>query len=218
MEWVPVTIPSNNGAAAKAQIPFGTTSYYAISANCEHPEAIVRLLNLQMEKNYGATAEPTTYNITPEGYGPYAYTVIAIEPPMKNFDAARKVTAALETGDASALNDEEKNYYDMCVLCQNGNYANNNWHQMKMFGPNGSLTVIKGYADAGNTVVDAFYGAATQTMSEKLSTLKKQQLTDFTAIIMGESIDGFDTFVTNWNKLGGEKMTQEVNEWHASIK
>ena len=55
-------------------------------------------------------------------------------------------------------------------------------------------------------------------MSEKLSTLKKQQLTDFTAIIMGKDIDAFDTFVENWNKLGGEKMTEEVNEWYASVQ
>lgn len=217
MEWVPVALPSMNGTTPKAQIPFGTTNYYAISANCKNPEAIVRLLNLQMEKNYGATAEPTVYNITPEGYGPYMYTVVAIEPPMKNFDAAVKVTAALETGDTSLLNDEEKGYYDMCVLCQNGDYGNNNWHQMKMFGPAGSLTVIKDYNDNGNIMVDAFYGAATQTMSEKLSTLKKQQLIDFTAIIMGESIDKYDAFVSTWNKLGGEKMTAEVNEWFESL-
>ncbi len=218
MEWQPIAIPTATDGLTKAQIPFGTSSYYAVSKNCKHPEAIVKLLNLQMEKNYGETAEPTKYNITPDGYGPYAYTVIALEPTMKNFEAAEKVTAALETGDTSALNDEEKGYYDMCVLCREGDYGNSNWHQMKMFGPNGSLSVIQGYNDAGNIVVDKFYGSATQTMSEKLSTLKKQQLTDFTAIIMGKDIDAFDTFVENWNKLGGEKMTEEVNEWYASVQ
>lgn len=218
MEWVPVAIPTAGDAPAKAQIPFGTSSYFAISPKCEHPEAIVRLLNLQMEKNYGATAEPTTYNVTPDGYPAYSYTAIALEPTMKNFEAAQHVTAALETGDTSALNDEEKGYYDMCVLCREGDYTNSNWHQMKMFGPNGTLSVIQGYNDNGNVVVDEFYGSATQTMSEKLSTLQKQQLTDFTAIIMGKSIDEFDTFVENWNKLGGEKMTNEVNEWYASVQ
>ena len=218
MEWQPIAIPTATGELAKAQIPFGTSSYYAVSANCKNPEAIVKLLNLQMEKNYGETAEPTKYNITPEGYGPYAYTVIALEPTMKNFEAAVKVTAALENGDVSALNDEEKGYYDMCVLCRDGDYGNSNWHQMKMFGPNGSLSVIQTYNDAGNIMVDEFYGSATQTMSEKLSTLKKQQLTDFTSIIMGEDIGAFDTFVANWNKLGGEKMTEEVNAWYASVQ
>ena len=218
MEWQPIAIPSATGSLAKAQIPFGTSSYYAVSKNCKNPEAIVKLLNLQMEKNYGENAEPTVYNVTPDGYGTYAYTVIALEPTMKNFEAAKKVTAALETGDTSAMNDEEKGYYDMCVLCRDGDYTNSNWHQMKMFGPNGSLSVIQEYYDANNIVVDEFFGAATQTMSEKLSTLQKQQLTDFTAIIMGADINTFDTFVSNWNKLGGEKMTEEVNEWYASMQ
>ncbi len=213
MEWVPVSIPSLSGTTAKAQIPFGTSTYYVVSANCKNPEAVVKMLNLQLEKSYGETAEPTVYNITPDGYGPYAYTVVSVEPPMKNFTAAEKVTAAIETGDTSKLNDEEKNYYDMCKLSLGGDHSNNNWHQLKMFGPGGSLTVQKKYWDEGNIMRDAFYGASTQTMTEKLSTLTKQQLTDFTAIILGAPLDDFDTFVTNWGNLGGTQMTQEVNDW-----
>ena len=218
MEWMPVAIPSLTETPAKAQIPFGTSTYYVVSANCKNPEAVVKLLNIQLEKSYGETAEPTVYNITPEGYGPYAYTVVSVEPPMKNFTAAEKVTAAVETGDTSKLNTEEKNYFDMSMLSLNGDHSNNNWHQLKMFGPLGSLTVQKKYWDEGNIMRDAFYGASTQTMTEKLSTLTKQQLTDFTAIILGGSLDDFDTFVTNWGKLGGTQMTEEVNAWFAEQK
>ncbi len=218
MEWVPVAIPSLSDVPAKAQIPFGTSLYYVVSANCKNPEAVVKLLNIQLEKSYGETAEPTVYNITPDGYGPYAYTVISVEPPMKNFTAAQKVTAAIESGDTSMLNTEEKNYYDMCMLSLGGDHSNNNWHQLKMFGPLGSLTVQKKYWDEGNIMRDAFYGASTQTMTEKLSTLQKQQLTDFTSIILGAPLDDFDTFVTNWGNLGGTQMTEEVNAWFAQQK
>ena len=215
MEWIPVAIPSGTGVPAKAQIPFGTSTYYAINANAKNPEAIVKLLNLQLEKSYGETAESTVYNITPEGYGPYAYTVISIEPAMKNFTAAEKVTWAIDNNDPSKLNDEEKNYYEMSLLSLAGDHSNNNWHQLKMFGPGGSLTVMKKYWDEGNVVPNAFYGVSTQTMTEKLSTLDKQQLTDFTKIILGAPLDDFDTFVANWNKLGGQQMTDEVNAWFA---
>lgn len=218
MEWVPVAIPSNNGVPAKAQMPFGTSNYFAINANCKNPEALVKMLNLQLEKGYGETAEPTTFNITPEGYGPYAYTILSVEPAMKNFTAAEKVSAAVETGDTSKLNAEEKNYYDMSMLSLGGDHTNNNWHQLKMFGPKGSLTVMKNYWDNGNVMPNQFYGASTQTMTEKLSTLQKQQLTDFTAIILGESVDAFDTFVQTWGNLGGTQMTEEVNAWYAEQK
>ena len=52
-------------------------------------------------------------------------------------------------------------------------------------------------------------------MTEKLPTLKKQQVQDYTSIILEGNMDKFDEFVENWNKLGGEEITEEVNTWHA---
>lgn len=217
-EWVPVSIPSLDGSThAKAQLSASTTDFFAISAKCEHPEAIVRMLNLQLEKSYGETAEPEVYNITPDGFGTYQYPAVSIEPPMKNFVAAQKVTAVINgEADVDTLNDEENGYYEMAMKSLNGDHTNNNWHQLKMFGPNGALNVINDeYWETGDVVNDAYYAAPTETMTEKLPTLNKQQLQDYTTIILEGNMDKFDEFVENWNKLGGEKITEEVNEWHA---
>lgn len=72
------------------------------------------------------------------------------------------------------------------------------------------------YWTPGNVVNNAYYAAPTETMTEKLPTLEKQQLQDYTTIILEGNLDAFDEFVTNWNKLGGEEITQEINEWRAS--
>lgn len=40
----------------------------------------------------------------------------------------------------------------------------------------------------------------------------------FVKIILGESIDTFDQFVEDWKKLGGDQITQEVNEWYEQAK
>lgn len=218
-EWVPVAIPAlNAGTPAKAQLSASTTDFFVISKDCKNPDAVIRMLNLQLEKNYGETAEPTTFNITPEGYGVYDYPSVTLEPPMKNFTAAQKVTAVIN-GEAGTdtLNEEELGYYEMSCKSLDGDHTNNNWHQLKMFGPNGSLSVMYDeYWTSGNYVNDAYYAAPTETMTEKLPTLKKQQLQDYTTIILEGNIDKFDEFVTNWNKLGGEEITQEVNDWYAT--
>lgn len=218
-EWVPVAIPAlNSGTPAKAQLSASTTDFFVISAECEHPDAVIRMLNLQLEKNYGETAEPTVFNITPEGFGVYDYPSVTIEPPMKNFTAAQNVTAVIN-GEAGTdtLNDEELGYYEMACKSLDGDHTNNNWHQLKMFGPGGSLGVMYDeYWTPGNYVNDAYYAAPTEAMTEKLPTLKKQQLQDYTSIILEGNIDKFDEFVTNWNKLGGEEITQEVNDWYAT--
>jgi putative aldouronate transport system substrate-binding protein len=213
MEWVPVSIPFS--PAGKAQIPFGTTTYAVISAKSRNPEAAVKMLNLQLEKSYGATAESTRFNITPDGFGPYAYTPLAVEPGMKNFDAATAVTDAINRRDPSKLNEEQLNYYEMSLKSLAGDHDNNNWHQLKMFGPGGSLTVMRGYWDSGKYQADQFFGVPTPTMTEKLSTLNKQVLTDYTGIILGAPLDaGWDNFVRNFGTLGGTQMTAEVNEWY----
>lgn len=41
----------------------------------------------------------------------------------------------------------------------------------------------------------------------------------YTNIIYGnESIDAFDKFVEDWYAQGGDKITEEVNEWYQSVK
>ncbi|HJC23671.1 MAG TPA: extracellular solute-binding protein [Candidatus Eisenbergiella merdavium] len=220
-EWVPVAIPSLDAETpAKAQLSASTTDFYVISTDCEHPEAVVKMLNLQLEKSYGETAEPQTFNITPDGFGTYQYPAVAIEPPMKNFTAAQKVTAVINgEAEADTLNDEELNYYEMACKSLEGDHKDNNWHQLKMYGPGGALNVIYDeYWTPENVVNDAYYAAPTETMTEKLPTLNKQQLQDYTTIILEGNLDAFDEFVTNWNKLGGEEITQEVNDWYTSQK
>ncbi len=217
-EWVPVAIPSLDGTTpAKAQLSASTTDFYVISTECEHPEAVVRMLNLQLEKSYGETAEPEKFNITPEGYGTYQYPAVAIEPPMKNFTAAQKVTAVMNgEAEEDTLNDEERGYYEMAMKSVEGQHEDNNWHQLKMYGPGGSLNLMfDQYWTPENVVNDAFYAAPTDTMAEKLPTLKKQQVQDYTTMILEGNMEKFSEFVENWNKLGGETITEEVNAWYA---
>lgn len=52
-------------------------------------------------------------------------------------------------------------------------------------------------------------------MSTNLSSLDKLQAETYVNIIMGtQSADSFDEFVTNWKSLGGDQITEEVNEWY----
>jgi putative aldouronate transport system substrate-binding protein len=76
--------------------------------------------------------------------------------------------------------------------------------------------VIKPYVDEDRFIQNQFFGAPTPAMVSRQSTLDTMELETFTKIIQGESIDEFDAFVDNWQQLGGEEITAEVNEWFAS--
>lgn len=60
-------------------------------------------------------------------------------------------------------------------------------------------------------VYSAFYGV-TRTMEQKMTNLDKLEVDSFIKIITGEKpLDYFDEFVAQWKKLGGDQITQEVN-------
>ena len=50
-------------------------------------------------------------------------------------------------------------------------------------------------------------------MAEKMPTLQTMEAEMITKIIMGDSIDLFDQYVKDWNKLGGADIVNEVNLW-----
>lgn len=64
-----------------------------------------------------------------------------------------------------------------------------------------------------------FVGAPTESMTLYMSYLKDLQNETFVKIITGEeTIDAFDRFVENFYANGGDAITEEVNEWYASLK
>ncbi len=74
--------------------------------------------------------------------------------------------------------------------------------------------VINDYFENGQLFQPLFYGAPTDTMIARSSTLDKMVEEVFTKIIMGAGAeDEFEKFVENWNTLGGEQITKEVREW-----
>jgi len=183
-----------------------------VSKKAKNPEAAIKMLNLALENMYGENADPDKYNSTKDGHGVFEYALLYGEAPLKNLTAHKKVVAALNSGDTSSLNEEEKGYFDSVTASQGGDI--NFWATDRMYGPGGSLGVLNQYVDEDHIMNNAFFGAPTQTMVDKEGSLQKLQLESFTSIIMGESIDKFDDFVESWKKLGGEQMTKEVNEWY----
>jgi extracellular solute-binding protein family 1 len=64
-------------------------------------------------------------------------------------------------------------------------------------------------------VYNEFTGASTRTMIDNGATLEKLTEETFIKIIAGEkSVDEFDKYVETWKNLGGDKITEEVNEWY----
>lgn len=211
--WAAIPLVSINDEAAKPIARMPVTRYYAVNKDSEHPEAIMKLVDASAE---GYSREPIDESewelgINSDGISVFQYQLVGFEPAQKNLIAHKNVIEALDTGDTSHLNTEELGYYERAVKFREGDIME--WGNAHIFATPSSFDIISHYVDSGDYIYNAFYGSMTPTMVERNATLEAMEDEVFTTIIMGESIDRFDRFVEDWKTLGGNDITEEVNEW-----
>ena len=213
--WKSIPIVSVSGKPADPQLLDPASNFYVVRKDSAHPEVAVKLANIYLwhyyEKDYGE--EPNPFITTPSGIYPGKYPPVTIDPLHINLVAYRELQEALRMGDGRQLGFPANVHYNRLRRYANGDqemgFAN------AIFGSAGSFRVIDGYDLSGLGRYDAFQGAATPTMVEKLAALERMQDETFTRIIMGEiPLSEFDRFVGDWLHLGGEQITKEVNEWY----
>lgn len=212
-DWQPYPVPSGTGEPAKVAASYGLLTFWVVNKNFDHPEALVKMVNLFTEKGWGETADPNMMNGDGSTYVPFKYALAQAWPAMKNIDQHNAIVAALKSGDASKLNAEAKSVYDQITAWLPTKDPTNSggWGANKIFGENATFDVINKYVADDLYMVNQYIGVPTPTMVDKEATLDAMELEVFTKIIMGESIDTFDKFVSDWHNLGGEQITAEMN-------
>lgn len=216
-DWQAFPIVSASDKQVKVPLEFSTGEFFAVSKNFQYPESIVKLFNLHLEKNWGKTADYETYYSNP--YPVWQLSPVTPFPPMKNLEAYRQIVDACMQGDTSRLNNEAKNIYELIEkYIREGSDKEVGWGWARSYVENGAFSILDQYESNGQLLYDKFTGAPTTTMIERESFLNDLQHETYLNIILGDSIDKFDVFVDMWNKLGGEQMTREVNEWYIQNK
>lgn len=215
--WKAIPIVSIDDKPALSLLGSPVGIWHVANKNCKHPEVLVKMTNLWVDKSYGPNADPDHYSSTPEGKEMHKLALFKIWPATKNLDCHLAVVDAINTKDPSKLNPEAKGYYDKTLGYQAGD--NTLWGVAAVFGPGGSQSICAEINKGKSWVFNEFYGAQTPTQVEKDATLKKMQDEVLMKIIMGKvPVDDFDKFVAQWKKLGGDQITQEINEWYSSKK
>ncbi|MCZ8521289.1 MULTISPECIES: extracellular solute-binding protein [Paenibacillus] len=218
-QWQAFPIVSESGETPKVPLKFSTTRFWAVKKGTKHPEAIVKLFNMHLEKNWGETEEFNTYFAPPEAESVWQLSPVTPYPLKKNVEAFRAIDAARKAGDKSALKGEAKTIQEKLDMFASGSKEGFGlWGWERIYGTQGSMGVVDQYDKNKQFLMEKFVGAPTPTMVERDATLKKLQNQVFVNIILGEPIETFDKFVKDWKQLGGDRITQEVNEWYASKK
>lgn len=218
-QWRAFPIVSETEELAKVPQKFSTTKFFIVRKGAKNPEAVIKLFNMHLEKNWGETAEFDHYYAPKEAESVWQLSPVQPAPPKKNVTAYREIDAARKANDFSVLKGEAKTIQEKIDLYNSGSEEGFAvWGWERIYGPEGSMGITDQYDKNNQFLIDKFVAAPTPTMVERKSTLAKLQDETFIKIILGESIDNFDKFVEDWKRLGGDQMTQEVNDWYASTK
>lgn len=212
-EWQAFPIVSATNEAAMVPLKFSTSQFYAVRKDYAYPEAIIKMFNLYLEKNWGETAEYETYYNT--SVPVWGLSPVTPFPAKKNLEAYRQIEEAGRLGITSSLQDEARFIQKKIDLYLAGKEnSESGWGWEKTYGPSGAMSVLDRYEREGQLLFDAFVGAPTETMIEKMRILDNLQHDTFVNIILGNPVDEFDEFVQEWLKLGGINVTNEVNQWY----
>lgn len=212
-QWQAFPIVSLTGDSPKVPLPFNTGQFYVVRKDYEHPEAIVKLINLHLEKNWGTTAEYKTYYSTPLPV--WQLSPVTSFPARKNLDAYRQLDEARRTGEYAGLKDEAKAIQNNIANFLSGTDKQlSGWGWERTYGPSGAFAILDQYEKNNQLLYESFVGGPTSTMIEKKSVLDNLLNDTYMSIILGHPIEDFDRFVDEWRRVGGDRITAEVNQWY----
>lgn len=216
-EWKAYPIVSMTGKLPKVPLKLRTYEYFAVRKDFEQPEAIVKLINLHLEKNWGKTAEFETFYSS--SYPVWQLSPVTPYPAQKNLEAYRQLDEARQSGNWTKLNAEAQSIQKLIEQYHAGGADKDfGWGWDKTYGIDGAFSILDQYEKNNQLLYEAFTGAPTETMIERKSLLHDLQHEAYINIILGNSIDDFDQFVETWLELGGAKITKEVNDWYQQNK
>ncbi|WP_040713413.1 extracellular solute-binding protein [Paenibacillus curdlanolyticus] len=140
--------------------------------------------------------KPVTDAAHTGGYAPEKYTL--------TFDGARIPSLMMQTLSKLADGAEPTTPFEK---------------KIKSSSPQSMLEAAKIVMSQKDTVLpQMFTGAPTPTMQTSNDILQKMEKDIVSQIIYSKvSLDDFDKFVAKWKSSGGDKITEEVNEWYQSV-
>lgn len=217
-DWTGYSIVSADEKPVKMPLKFRVSTYYAVNKGYEHPEAVIKLLNLFADVNCGDMSKTSyDYYFNPaenRNVSVWKFSPMVCNPPLTNYTSFLSIEKARQTGDVSAVTPAAAPVVKNLEAYRTGDKSKWGWE--KIYGSMGVFRVMKEYLANNMLLPEPFAGAPTKTMVERKAALDKMEKEIFLKIIMGAApIEEFDGFVSDWNKLGGEAITREVNEWAA---
>lgn len=211
-DWMCVTLPSEDGSPVEQYLTPNKRGWIVINKNYEHPEVAGKIRALCTFAAQGGICDGTWWmsNDQAQILQPFQGSVSSWD----NYNTYLNLMECYKAGgDESLLRAKAVTYWS------NLHNGSSIWAWEHMFGdgPYTPMVVLGDAIDNGRIHYDGFLGAQNEFMQDRWTTIKDEQLTAFTKIIIGEvGVDeGFDNWLKTFDSMGGTQITNDVNEWYA---
>lgn len=213
-EWLIMPAPSADEKEVEYSVYNPNVGFYVVSSECKHPEALVDMMNMYVDivycNNTADNAFITGYTEAGERVAQSTLAAVTtLTPDTATVSALKQLVSAVEARDPKLLEGSttEVDKYEPSVK-----YLDDK--DLTYFGQYGQYVAFKTIVEQigqERLLENAFFGT-TDTLEAKGSILDDYMKKMYTKIILGEEpVDAFDTFVAEWNRMGGEAITAEVN-------
>ena len=209
--WKCYPIPMNT-SGGKIKAWSSNYRWLVIKADFKNPEAVVKQNNLWYELWQGQYStfyhgkNQTDYKQAQENLK--YYVPFWFDPPMKNYEQDIELREALKTNDPSKITRAEAKKMWTLISNPTDLYG---WSQ-NLIVTQSEKVLVDDYKN--NYIYSAFQGPTTPLIASKQPLTDKLKNEQYTKFIMGQSLNGWDDFVSNWYKVGGQDLTDEVNKWY----
>lgn len=219
-EWRPFPIPGLDDNLPEVMVGSSAVTYYAVNANCEHPEAIVKMYNYFYQKDCALSPDyDEKYHITGDqtAHPDWAmdWAVLKSFYPKQNLFIYNGVKSYLE-GDESQMGNAwvSSNVEQITAYMEDPKENAAWWSTYIWSGPEGAFSVVDSYDKNNQRLQNLYIYGNTDGMAMYNVTLEQLIMETYTKIITGEKeSSSFEDFVEEWKSLGGDQITQEVNDF-----
>ena len=209
----PYAVPAAEGHTVLIGNYWPVQGYYMVSSTYEHPEVLIKLLNVNKSINNENISKETSAIYTDNGLWMLA-PVQTSAPTL--FAQATEIANALKNDDGGVnitSNECRERYNLVADYLKTGNNDNYQYGWWGQYGPGGAADIIMNdYIPNHKQLLTTVIGVQPDSMIEKLPNLLDMREQSFTEIIKGGNIDLFDSFVENWKNAGGTEIMQDLTE------
>jgi len=224
--WVAFDINNSKGTPTKHASPVKPEGYYVVRKGYEHPEVLIKFLNMHVQEFYINCTDKDRYLylVQDENNKNPKWNLSVCQPgrSYNNILNYRNMRAYLETGDEAYWNkislfgktnqETAKKFEETGDLKSWQNWFNSGYN------PGAASGITSVNIENGNYQSDAFYGFMTPTMKDSWGLMQSRQQEAFQNIVNGGDLADFDAFVAEWKALGGDTITDEVNDWYENYR